>query len=150
MDPWRELYRTMVMPAHCDVYGHMNVRQYAAFFDDAGWHVLGMAGISLADVRGRGLGTVVATLTIDFHQEIRAGQLALIKAAITRVGTKSYTHELRLYEADSMTHCATQKSIEVCFDTNARKGVALPEDLKRKLESIVVSASSIGNQKGGA
>lgn len=133
---WFELSRTIVLPLHCDAYGHMNVRNYAAFFDDAGWHILGRAGISLAEVRRRGLGTVVATLTIDFHHEITAGQLALVKGAVTRVGTKSFGYELRLYEADSMTHCATQKVVEVCFDTKARKGVPLPDDLKRKLEAL--------------
>lgn len=134
---WFDLSRTIVLPAHCDSYGHMNVRHYAGFFDDAGWHILGCAGISLADVRGRGLGTVVATLTIEFHHEITAGQLALIKGAVTRVGSKSFGYELRLYEADSMTHCATEKAVEVCFDTQARKAVALPDDLKRKLEAVV-------------
>jgi acyl-CoA thioester hydrolase len=133
---WFELSRTIVLPLHCDTYGHMNVRNYAAFFDDAGWHMLAMAGISLSEVRRRGLGTVVATLTIDFHHEITAGQLALVKGAVTRVGTKSFGYELRLYEADSMTHCATEKAVEVCFDTKERKGVALPEDMKRKLERL--------------
>ena len=134
---WFDLTRTVVLPAHCDGYGHMNVRHYAGFFDDAGWHILGMAGISLSEVKGRGLGTVMASLTIEFHHEITAGQLALVRGAVTRVGTKSLAHELRLYEADSMTHCATQKSVEVCFDTKARKGVPLPEDLKRKLEALI-------------
>lgn len=134
---WFDLSRTIVLPSHCDTYGHMNVRHYAAFFDDAGWHILGMAGISLGEVRRRGLGTVVATLTIEFHHEITAGQLALIKGAVTRVGTKSFGYELRLYEADSMTHCATEKAVEVCFDTQARKGVLLPEDLRTKLAAIV-------------
>src|SRR3954462_2435644 len=110
MEKWFDLYRAVVMPAHCDIYGHMNVRHYAAFFDDAGWHFPRMAGLSLEEIRARGLGTVVATLTIDFHHEIRAGQLVLIKGAVTRVGTKSFNHEMRLYEADSMTHCATQKT----------------------------------------
>jgi acyl-CoA thioester hydrolase len=137
MKGWFELSRTIVLPLHCDTYGHMNVRNYAAFFDDAGWHVLARAGISLTEVRARGLGTVVATMTIDFHHEITAGQLALIKGAVTRVGTKSFAYEQRLYEADSMTHCATQKVVEVCFDTKARQGVPLPEDMKRKLESLV-------------
>jgi acyl-CoA thioester hydrolase len=36
-EQWVELYRSVVMPAHCDLYGHMNVRHYAAFFDDAGF-----------------------------------------------------------------------------------------------------------------
>jgi acyl-CoA thioester hydrolase len=140
MKNWFDLSRTIVLPAHCDSYGHMNVRNYAAFFDDASWHILGMAGISLGDIRRRGLGTVVATLSIAFHHEITAGQLALIKGAVTRVGTKSFSYELRLFEADSMTHCATEKAVEVCFDTQARKGVALPADMKAKLAAIAIDA----------
>ena len=134
---WFDLTRTIVMPAHCDTYGHMNVRNYAAWFDDAGWHIPGMAGVSLDEFRRRGLGTVVATLTIDFHHEITAGQLGLIKGAVTRVGTKSFGYEMRLYEATSMTHCATEKVVEVCFDTKARKGVAWPEDVRSKLAALV-------------
>jgi len=137
MSNWFELSRSIVLPLHCDTYGHMNVRNYAAMFDDAGWHVLAKAGISLTEVRARGLGTVVVTMTIDFHHEITAGQLALIKGAVTRVGTKSFAYEQRLYEADSMTLCATQKVVEVCFDTKARQGVPLPEDMKRKLEALL-------------
>jgi acyl-CoA thioester hydrolase len=133
---WFDISRTIVMPAQCDSYGHMNVRHYAAMFDDAGWHVLAKAGISLSEVRGRGLGTVMATLTIEFHHEITAGQLALIQGAVTKVGTKSFSYELRLYESDSMTHCATEKAVEVCFDTRERKGVALPDDMKRKLATL--------------
>ena len=138
---WFDLSRTIVLPSHCDTYGHMNVRNYAAFFDDAGWHMLAMAGISLSEVRKRGLGTVVATLTIAFQREITAGQLALIRGAIAKVGTKSFSYELRLYEADSMTHCATETAVEVCFDTQARKGVALPEDIRSKLAAIAPAAT---------
>ena len=138
MEKWFELHRTIVMPAHCDVYGHLNVRNYAAFFDDAGWHFPAMAGLKLSEIQARGLGTVTASLTIEFHHEVKAGQLVLIKGAITRVGTKSFSHELRLYEADSMRHCATQKATEVCFDTAKRRGVPLPEDVKAKLKAIAL------------
>jgi len=138
MEKWFDLYRNVVMPAQCDVYGHLNVRNYAAFFDDAGWHVPSLAGLKLAELRAQGLGTVMATLTIEFHNEIRIGELVLIKGAITRVGTKSFAHEMRLYEADSMTHCATQKSVEVCFDTKQRQGVALPEDIREKLKAVAL------------
>ena len=138
MDKWFDLYRGIVMPAQCDVYGHMNVRYYAALFDEAGWHFPGFAGLSLAEIQSRGLGTVVATLSIDFLHEIRAGQLLVIKGAVTRVGTKSFSHEMRLYASDTMTHCATQKTVEVCFDTKARTGVALPEDVRAKLAAIAL------------
>jgi len=134
---WHELTRGVVMPAHCDVYGHMNVRHYAAFFDDAGWHMFSKAGVSLSDLQGQGLGSVVATLTIDFHHELRAGQLIVVTGAFTRVGEKSYSYEMRLHEADSMTHCATQKTVEVCFDTKARRSAPFPETVRARLLSQV-------------
>ena len=136
--PWAELSRSVVMPAHCDHYGHMNVRHYAAFFDDAGWHLLSASsGFRSPIIRSRGLGSVVATLTIDFHHELTAGQLILITGAFTRVGTKSLSSEMRLFEADSMTHCATQKTTEVCFDTTARKSAQWPDDIRVKLAAAV-------------
>jgi acyl-CoA thioester hydrolase len=141
MDKWFDLFSGMVMPAQCDIYGHMNVRHYAACFDEAAWHFPRMAGLSLEQIRARGLGTVVATLTIDFLHEIRAGQLILVRGALTRVGTKSFSHEMRLYEADAMTHCATQKTVEVCFDTAARTAVPLPDDVRDKLGKCVAQAA---------
>jgi len=134
---WHELSRGIVMPSHCDVYGHMNVRHYAAFFDDAGWHMLAKAGVSVSELQAQGLGSVVATLTIDFHHELTAGQLTLVTGAFTKVGGKSFSYELRLYASDSMTHCATQKTVEVCFDTKARRAAALPDDIRAKLQSVL-------------
>lgn len=125
------------MPAHCDAYGHMNVRHYAAVFDEAGWHMFGKAGVSLSDLRAKGLGSVVASLTIDFHHELTAGQLTLVTGAFTRVGEKSYHYEMRLYDADAMTHCATQKTVEVCFDTRVRKSTAIPDDVRAKIARAV-------------
>jgi acyl-CoA thioester hydrolase len=140
-DRWVELYRSVVMPAHCDLYGHMNVRHYAAFFDDAGFHLMNKAGVSLTELRERGLGSVVASLTIDFHHELTAGQLILVTGAYTRIGQKSATSEMRLYDADTMTHCATQKTVEVFFDTNQRVSVPIPDPVKARLAAAVVEPS---------
>jgi len=134
---WHELTRGIVMPLHCDLYGHMNVRHYAAFFDDAGWHMLAKAGVSLDELRAQGLGSVVASLTIDFHHEMTAGQLFLVSGAFTRVGARSFGNEMRLYESESMTHCSTQKTVEVCFDTKARVSAPWPDSLRAKLQDAV-------------
>jgi acyl-CoA thioesterase FadM len=70
---------------------------------------------------------------MDFHHELTAGQLVVVTGAFTRVGGKSFAYELRLYEADSMTHCATQKTVEVCFDTARRASVLLPDDIRQAI-----------------
>ena len=115
----------------------MNVRHYAAFFDDAGWHMFGKIGVSLSELQAKGLGSVVASLTIDFHHELRAGQLTLVQGAFTRAGSKSFEYQMRLYAADSMLHCATQKTVEVCFDTKARRSAPLPDDILRRIQQAV-------------
>ena len=132
-----ELYRSVVMPAHCDLYGHMNVRHYAAFFDDAGFQILAKCGVSLTELRQRGLGSVVASLTIDFHHELTAGQLIVITGAYTRIGQKSLTSEMMLFDADTMTHCASQKTVEVFFDTHRRISVQIPDDVRQKLRAAI-------------
>jgi acyl-CoA thioesterase FadM len=96
------------------------------------------AGVSLTELRGRGLGSVVASLTIDFRHELTAGQLVLISGAYTRIGHKSATSEMRMYDADTMTHCATQTTVEVFFDTTRRISVPIPDDIKATLIKAVV------------
>jgi len=44
---------------------------------------------------------------------------------------------MRLFAADSMTHCATQNTVEVCFDTTARRSVALPDDVRSKIQRAI-------------
>jgi acyl-CoA thioesterase FadM len=102
---------------------------------------MGKAGVSLTDLRARGLGSVVASLTIDFHHELSAGQLILITGAYTRIGGKSATSEMKLYDADTMKHCASQKTVEVFFDTSRRVSVPIPEDIKVKLTAAVADPS---------
>ena len=36
---WIEVYRSIVLPSHCDHLGHMNVRYYAQHFDDGGFQM---------------------------------------------------------------------------------------------------------------
>jgi len=93
--------------------------------------------VSLTDLHAQALGSVVATLTIDFHHELTAGQLTLVTGAFTRAGEKSFSYEMRLYEAEAMTHCATQKTVEVCFDTKARRSAALPANIREKIRLAV-------------
>jgi acyl-CoA thioester hydrolase len=64
--------------------------------------------------------------------------LIVVTGAITRVGTKSQSYELRMFEVDSMTHCATQKATEVCFDTKLRQSAPWPDQIRSALARHVI------------
>ena len=130
---WMVTYRSIVLPKYCDHYGHMNVRFYAQHFDDGGFQMWDLIGVTQADLTRNGMGVVVANISIDFVHEITAGQLMVIKGGWINAGGKSVAHEQRLFEADSGTLCAVQTTVEVSFDMNARKAAPLAPDIKAKI-----------------
>ena len=85
---WAITYRSIVLPKHCDHYGHMNVRFYAEHFDDGGFQMWQAAGVKQSELTRDGMGIVVANISIDFIHEITAGQLMEIRGAWIRVGGK--------------------------------------------------------------
>ena len=140
MSEWSEIYRSMVFPWNCDQYGHMNVRWYAHHFDDAGFSLWSVVNCSQSAMRKLGVHPIVAQTKIDYLNEMTAGDLLVIEGGFTRIGNKSVTHTLRMYNADTRVHCATQDSVEVLFDPEARVSCTMPDDIRDILRAAVVSA----------
>lgn len=138
MGKWFETYRAVVFPWNCDHIGHMNVRWYAHHFDDAGFHLWSMAGIPQKDMHAQGVGLVVAQIKIDYVKEMKAGDLLVVRNAFIHVGNKSLRHLARMFNADTDELCATQETIEVFFDPDARTSAPMPDYIRDKLTPLVV------------
>ena len=137
-----EVYRGVVFPWMCDHFGHMNVRWYAHHFDDAGFHLWTMAGVSQREMRDRGTHVVVAQTTIKYVRELRAGDLIVIRSGFSKVGQKSAVHIAKMYNADTDVYSAWQETVEVFFDPAARKAAPMPEDFRQRLSALVVDPES--------
>ena len=137
-----EVYRGVVFPWMCDHFGHMNVRWYAHHFDDGGFHLWTMAGVSQREMRDRGTHVVVAQTTIKYIRELKAGDLILIRSGFVKVGQKSVVHVAKMYNADSNVYSAWQETVEVFFDPEARKAAPMPEDFRTRLSALVVDPES--------
>lgn len=136
---WMETHRAVVFPWNCDHLGHMNVRWYGHFFDDAGFHLWSKIGMSHATLKERGIVTVIARITTDFVHEAAAGELLLIESAFTRLGGKSLTVRQRMTNAENGTLIATQELVEVFFDIASRKAAEMPGDIREKLQGSLVA-----------
>ena len=140
---WQETHRSIVLPKHCDHYGHMNVRFYAHHFDDGGFQLWNLIGIKQSDLTRGGMGIVVANITIDFIHEMTAGQLIVIKGGWISLGRKSMSHEQRMFEADSGILCAIQNTVEVCFDMKRRKPAPLTEKIKESIKAHLLPQAKL-------
>jgi acyl-CoA thioester hydrolase len=130
---YAEVHRGVVMPAHCDVLGHMNVRWYVHAFDDGGFHLWPVAGVSLAALREREIAFVVARIEVDYRRELRIGDLFVVEAAFRHVGGRSVRYEQRMHDVETGALCASQAAVEVCFDLAERRSRAIPDDVRATL-----------------
>jgi acyl-CoA thioester hydrolase len=138
MAEWLETHRGVVFPWQCDQFGHMNVRWYAHFFDDASFHLWAMHGVGHNAMLARGFHTVVAVTSTRFVRELKGGDMVLVKSAFTRVGNKSVTMYQRMFSADTDELHATQEAVEVFFDPQTRTSLPVPKDIRAALEPKLI------------
>lgn len=126
-----ELSRGVVHPWHHDHFGHMNVRHYAPFFDDASYHLWTRIGLPYSRmIQDHGIHCVTAQATTNFLKELTAGDLIAIDGWVARLGTKSVTFRLEMRHADTGDLHATYDLVEVFFDPKTRSSTAMPEAVR--------------------
>ncbi len=143
MSNWRETYRGVAFPWHCDHFGHMNVRWYGHFFDDAAFQIWTVIGYGLKRMADGGFHTVIARSTIEFVREIKPGELFVIESGFVACGRKSCTHLQRMINADTGVLQAFQETVEVFFDARTRSSITIPDDIRPLSEPNMVSRDDI-------
>ena len=130
-DPAIRLSSAVVHRWHCDHLGHLNVRNYAAFFDDAVFVFWSRFGIG----RGDQIVPVTAELKIAFRQEVPAGSVVDILCRVGRVGGKSVAVTFDMVEAGGGEMLASCQVVEVFFDLESRSSTAIPHGVRAGLEA---------------
>ena len=131
-----ETYRCTVFPWHCDQFGHMNARWYAAHFDEASFQLYIRAGLSYGHMRKVGsIITVVAETTIEYRHEMITGDPLVIRSGFTRLGNKSVNRVARLYHAEDNTLCAVERARDVFFDEDTRRSAPMSDAFRAILET---------------
>ena len=131
-----EILRGVVHPWYCDNFGHMNVRWYSHFFDDAAFHLWPLYWGSHKKMQDElGVHTVSASATIQFQKELVAGDLIIVDSLLTRIGGKSCTFTERMLHVDTGEVHATYETVDVFFDPKTRKSTEMPDSIRQALES---------------
>ena len=134
-----EILRGVVHPWYCDAFGHMNVRWYTHFFDDAAFHIWPLYWGSHKKMLDEfSIHTVVASATIQFHKELVTGDLILVDCLLTRIGRKSCTFTERMLHVDTKEIHATYETVEVFFNPETRKSAEIPAVIKQALDSAIL------------
>lgn len=133
-----ELLRGVVHPWYCDTFGHMNVRWYSHFFDDAAFHIWPVYWGSHQRMQSEfGIHTVTGRTVTEFRQEMLAGDLIVVDCVVTRIGGKSCTFMERMKHIDTGVVHATCEVTEVFFNPETRASAPIPEAIREALEPML-------------
>ena len=133
-----EILRAVVHPWHLDHFGHMNVRHYAPFFDDATYHLWTRAGLPYSRMlEEHGVHCVTAQATTSFSRELLAGDIIVIYGALAKLGKRSVTFNLDMHHADNGNLHASYEITEVFFDPKTRSSTDMPEVVRQSLEQLL-------------
>lgn len=135
-------------PWMCDAMGHINVRHYAAMFDDASFQVLGRVADPAEDTAGA-KGWADVRCEIDYVHETLSGTLLTIRSHVEKVGTSSMTY-VHVMEGtlDGLVH-ARARVVSVRFDLAARRKLALDPAVRARAEALIPPRPEVGRPGAG-
>lgn len=124
-------------PWMCDRMGHVNVRHYAAMFDDASFQLLGhIAGQD--DDQASEAGWADVRTEIDYRHETKAGALITIHSHVVKVGRTSITFEQVMSGSLDGTVHAVSRTTSVRFDLSARASMPLDDAMRERASALLV------------
>jgi acyl-CoA thioester hydrolase len=132
-----ETARGTVHTWQCDHMGHINVRAYGEFFEEACWQVYNCIGITPSLLRSGEFHMAAVEQHIRYLRELLAGDVVVVRSAITEMRGKvlRFAHELRNDETGVL--CATSAFTVLCIDSAARRAKAFPEAIAAKATALV-------------
>ena len=108
---WRDL----------DAFGHVNNAVFATYIETARGTLFKKWNLPFD---GKGQSLIVASITINYHQQLKHPSSIIIGQKITRIGNTSFDVESALFNKNNMEEAiATAKVIVVCFDFEKQKSI---------------------------
>ena len=141
MGEWIESNRGIVGPEDCDVNRHMNVIGYFEQLCEASGYLLKRVGRDYSDVVeiGYGMGSIINT--IRYRSELVDGDPYIIQSAFIRLGRSSVRFVHKMMNETTGELSASSDHTEALFDLNARASVPLNEEMRAKVEAMLVTLS---------
>ncbi len=122
-----------------DVYGHINNVHYYSYFDTAANHLLIHEG-KLDVERSSVIGLVVES-KCSYRKPLAYPDALRVGVRVDKLGDRSVTYGLAVFREGDDDAAAHGYLVHVFVDRATRKAVAIPDEIRRALSSVLAAAS---------
>ena len=141
MADWVNTFKGAVLASEYDFTSHMNSRMYVSRFDQATWFLLHAIGLTPASIKQQNLRIAIVRQNYQFLEELRGGELVVIKSGFLAVGEKYFRFLHQMYNDETGKLVATSDCVAVQASLDQGKSVALSPELQEKAKQHLVSAN---------
>ena len=114
---WRDL----------DAFGHVNNADFATYIETARGTLFKRWNLPF---NGMGQSLIVASITIDYHQQLKHPSDIIVGQKISRIGTSSFDIESSIFNRTNTSESiASAKVTVVCFDFDQQQSVPVFEQI---------------------
>jgi acyl-CoA thioester hydrolase len=139
MAGWIESFKGAVLVSEYDSASHMNSHIYVSRFDQATWFLMQSLGVTPATMRQQKRRIATVRQNYQFLEELRGGELVLIKSGFVAVGKKylRFIHQMSNIETGRLVATSDCTAVEASLATG--KSVPLPRALAQRAKTHLVT-----------
>ncbi|RLC63437.1 MAG: acyl-CoA thioesterase [Chloroflexi bacterium] len=117
---WRDL----------DALGHVNNAVYFTYLEQTRVHYLRQLGLAPSDPAS--IGIILAETGCQFKSPVGLGERVTVYARVSELRNSSFVFEYRM-EVEDGRLAALARSVQVCYDYQARRSVPIPDDWREAI-----------------
>jgi acyl-CoA thioester hydrolase len=135
--------RATVTDGHLDLMGHMNVRHYVGFFDDATWHLFAGIGMDHQYYTTSGNGSFALQQFIFYLAEVRADETVAIRSRFHGRTDKRFHFTHFMINETTGKLAATSEMLGSHANLTARRTAPFPPHIAANFDALLAKHNQL-------
>lgn len=137
------IYRITVPEAYEDENHHMNVRYYMTVFDDAGYPLVAMLGMSIDYHKEHGTGGFDLEHHLHYLNEVLIGDTVVVYPRLIARSAKRLHYMLFMVNETRGTLAAIFECVNSFADLTTRRTAPYPPEVAAKIDAVVAEHNAL-------
>ena len=140
MTPLIETARGTVHEWQRDHMGHINVRAYMEFLEEACWQFYAIVGLTASRLREGKVHLAAVQQNIAYRKELYPGDTIVVRTGVLEFREKVLRFRHHLENTETGDLCSVCEFTVVCLDPETRRSRPFPDDVAAKVKALGVIA----------
>jgi acyl-CoA thioester hydrolase len=124
-----------------DHMGHINVRAYMEFFEEACWQFYAMLGMTPSLLRSGALNLAAVQQNISYRKELHPGDTVAVRTGVLEMREKVLRFRHEMFNTETNDICSLCDFTVVSLDPETRKSRPFPKEVAARAQELMLPAA---------